>query len=89
MKERIEKWKQMEAAGDSAATDYLKEITAQAQTEGKIQEMTEALQALMASADKHLDNVENSLNAYTMHEQMGALTEVVNLAYIALSLIHI
>ncbi|MYM13711.1 DUF5053 domain-containing protein [Muribaculum intestinale] len=83
MKERIEKWKQMEAAGDSAATDYLKEITAQAQTEGKIQEMTEALQALMASADKHLDNVENSLNAYTMHEQMGALTEVVNLAYIA------
>ena len=73
----------MEAAGDSAATDYLKEITAQAQTEGKIQEMTEALQALMASADKHLDNVENSLNAYTMHEQMGALTEVVNLAYIA------
>ncbi|WP_289769210.1 DUF5053 domain-containing protein [Muribaculum intestinale] len=83
MRERIEKWKQMEAAGDSAATDYLKEITAQAQTEGKIQEMTEALQALMASADKHLDNVENSLNAYTMHEQMGALTEVVNLAYIA------
>lgn len=83
MKERIEKWKQMEAAGDSAATDYLKEITVQAQTEGKIQEMTEALQALMASADKHLDNVENSLNAYTMHEQMGALTEVVNLAYIA------
>lgn len=73
----------MEAAGDSAATDYLKEITVQAQTEGKIQEMTEALQALMASADKHLDNVENSLNAYTMHEQMGALTEVVNLAYIA------
>lgn len=83
MKERIEKWKQMEAAGDPAATDYLKEITAQAQAEGKIQEMTEAIEVLMASADKHLDNVENSLKAYTMHERMGALVEVVNIAYIA------
>lgn len=83
MKERIEKWKQMEAAGDAAATDYLKEITAQAQAEGKIQEMNEALQYLMASAEQHLDNVEKSLDSYTMHERMGALTEVVNLAYIA------
>lgn len=83
MKERIEKWKQMEAAGDPAATDYLKEITAQAQAEGKIQEMNEALQYLIASADKHLDNVEKSVASYTMHERMGTLTEVVNLAYIA------
>lgn len=73
----------MEAAGNPAATDYLKEITAQAQAEGKIQEMNEALQYLMASADKHLDNVEKSVASYTMHERMGALTEVVNLAYIA------
>lgn len=83
MKERIEKWKQMEVAGNPAATDYLKEITAQAQAEGKIQEMSEALQHLMVSADKRLDNVENSITSYTMHERMGALTEVVNLAYIA------
>lgn len=83
MKERIERWKQMEADGNPAATDYLKEITAQAQTEGKIQEMNEALQFLMASADMRLDNVENSLASYTMHERLGALTEVVNLAYIA------
>ena len=83
MKERIEKWKQMETAGDPAATDYLKEITAQAQAEGKIQEMNEALQFIMASADRHLDNVESSLASYTMHERMGSLTEVVNLAYIA------
>lgn len=83
MKERIETWKQMEAAGNPAATDYLKEITAQAQAEGKVQEMNEALQFLITSADKRLDNVENSLESYTMHERMGALTEVVNLAYIA------
>lgn len=83
MKERIEIWKQMEAEGNPAATSYLKEITAQAQAEGKIQEMNEAMQYLMASVDKHLDNVENSLTAYTLHERMGALTEVVNLAYIA------
>lgn len=73
----------MEAAGDQAATDYLKEITAQAQAEGKIQEMNEALQSLVASADKHLDNIESSIASYTLHERMGALTEVVNLAYIA------
>ncbi len=73
----------MEVAGNPDATDYLKEITAQAQAEGKIQEMNEALQYLMASADKHLDNVEKSVASYTMHERMGTLTEVVNLAYIA------
>lgn len=73
----------MEAAGDPAATDYLKEITAQAQTEGKIAEMNEALQYIVTSADKHLDNIENSMASYTLHERMGALTEVVNLAYIA------
>lgn len=83
MKERIEKWKQMEAAGDPAAATYLKEITAEAQAEGKIQEMNDALTYLMGEADKHLDNVENSLKAYTIHERMGTLTEVVNLAYIA------
>lgn len=83
MKERIERWKQMEAVGDPAATDYLKEITAQARAEGKIREMNDALQYLIASADKRLDNVEKSLASYTMHERMGTLTEVVNLAYIA------
>ena len=83
MKERIEQWKKMEADGDPAATDYLKEITAQAQAEGKIQEMNEALQYLVSSANSHLDNIENSIEAYTLHERMGALTEVVNLAYIA------
>ena len=73
----------MEAAADPKATDYLKEITAQAQAEGKIQEMNDALQYIMDSAEKHLDNVESSLSSYTMHERMGQLTEVVNLAYIA------
>lgn len=83
MKERIERWKQMEASGNPAANDYLKEITAQAKAEGKIDEMNEALQYIVASADKRLDNVERSVTNYTLHERMGALTEVVNLAYIA------
>lgn len=83
MKDRINKYKRMEVAGDPAASEYLKEITAQAKAEGKMQEMNEAIQFLMASAEKHLDNVENSLASYTMHERMGFLTEVVNLAYIA------
>lgn len=73
----------MEWAGDADATDYLKEITAQAQAEGKIQEMNEALQFIMALADQYLDNVESLLASYTMHERMGTLTKVINLAYIA------
>lgn len=73
----------MEAAGDPAATDYLKEITAQAKAEGKIQEMAEAMQFLMGSVETHLNNVEQSIEAYTMHQRLGSLTEAVNLAYIA------
>lgn len=83
MKERIEKWKQLAAAGDPSAAEYLKEITTQAQTEGKIHEMDEALEHLIASADKRLDDVERSISTYTLHERMGTLTEAVNLAYIA------
>lgn len=83
MKERIEKWKRMEAAGDPASTAYLKEITAQAKAEGKVQQMEEALVYLTQSADRHLDNIEESIKAYTMQERMGSLTEAINLAYIA------
>lgn len=83
MKERIEQWKQMDAAGNPAATDYLKKITAQAQAEGKIQEMNEAVQHIVASVNNRLDNIENTIEAYTLHERMGTLTEAVNLAYIA------
>lgn len=83
MRDRIEKWKQLEVAGDPGAADYLKEITAQAQAEGKIQEMDEAVRFLMRSAEARLDNVEKSISEYTMHERMGALAEIINLAYIA------
>lgn len=83
MKERIALWKQMDAEGNPEAMKFLEEITAQARAEGKIQEMNEALAYLLNEADKHLDNVEESFNAYTMHERMGSLTEVINIAYIA------
>lgn len=83
MKDRIKKWKQMETAGNPAATEYLKEITAQAQAEGKIQELNEALQFIVASADDHLDNIEAALKSYTMHQRLGHLTEVINMAYVA------
>lgn len=43
MRDRIEKWKQMEVTNDPGASDYLKEITAQAQAEDKLQEMDEVL----------------------------------------------
>lgn len=83
MRERIEKWKQMEAAGDKSAFAYLQQITAEAKTEGKIQEMNEALEFLANSADKRLDEIEESVTNYTIYEQLGALAEVINLAYIA------
>lgn len=64
MRGRIEKWKQMDAAGDPGADDYLKEITAEAQAEGKIQEMDEAVRWHMRSAAARLDNVERSITAH-------------------------
>ena len=55
----------MEATGNPAANDYLKEITLQAKEERKLHEMTMAMEFVIASADKHLDNIESSLNSYT------------------------
>lgn len=83
MKDRIEIWKQMETVGDPMATEYLKKITAEAKAEGKLQELNEALMFLMTSAEQRLERVEKSVADYTMAQRMGALTEVVNLAYIA------
>lgn len=83
MKQRIEKWKQMAGANDPMADEYLKEITAEAQAEGKIDEMNEAIEYLIKSADSRLDTIENQMNEYTMHERLGSLSEVINLAYIA------
>lgn len=54
----------MEVSNDPGASDYLKEITAQAQAEGKLQEMDEALRWLMCSAETRLEKVEKSLAAY-------------------------
>lgn len=73
----------MEAEGNPEAMEFLKEITAQAKAEGKLQEMNEALTYLIGEADRRLDNVEQSVAAYTLHERMGSLTEVINIAYIA------
>lgn len=64
MRERIEKWKQMETAGDPGTDDYLKEITDEAKAEGKIHEMEEAVRWLMHSAETRLDNVEKSIAAH-------------------------
>ena len=73
----------MAGANDPMADQYLKEITAEAQAEGKIDEMNEAIEYLIKSADSRLDTIENQMKEYTMHERLGSLSEVINLAYIA------
>ncbi|MCM1111002.1 MAG: DUF5053 domain-containing protein [Clostridium sp.] len=83
MKQRIEKWKQMVSANDPAADQYLKDITAEAQAEGKIDQMTDAIDYLIKSADSRLDIIENQMNEYTIHERLGSLSEAINLAFIA------
>ena len=83
MKERIENWKKMVDCGDDNAAADLEKITAEAKAEGKIQEMAEAVAYLMQSASQTLDAVENSIEEYTMHQRMGDLPEIINLAYIA------
>ena len=83
MKDRIERWKQMEAAGDPQAGEYLREIAGQAQAEGKSEELQQAVAFLMERAERRLAALEHSVADYTLHERMGSLTEVLNLAYIA------
>lgn len=83
MKQRIDKWKQMVASNDPMADHYLKKITAEAKSEGKIDEMNEAIAYLINSADTHLDNIERKESEYTMYQHLGDLSEVINLAYIA------
>jgi hypothetical protein len=83
MKARIERWKEMVAASDSAADNYLMEITAQAKAEGKLDEMNEVLSQLITNADRHLDNIEDSMAEHNVYQQLGNLYEVINLAYIA------
>ena len=83
MKSRIEKWKSMVDSNNPDAQAYLEEITAQAKAEGKIGQMGAAADYLMASASRRMDAVEASIAEYTLHEQMGELSEVINLAYIA------
>ncbi|WP_300505301.1 DUF5053 domain-containing protein [uncultured Duncaniella sp.] len=83
MKQRIDKWKRMVADNDPMADQYLKDITAEAKSEGKIDEMNEAIAYLIKSADSHLDNIEKKVGEYTMHQRLGNLSEVINLAYIA------
>lgn len=62
MKQRMDKWKQMVADNDPMADQYLKDITAEAKSEGKIDEMNEAIAYLIKSADSHLDNIEKKLS---------------------------
>lgn len=52
----------MVADNDPMADQYLKDITAEAKSEGKIDEMNEAIAYLIKSADSHLDNIEKKLS---------------------------
>lgn len=83
MKERIEKWKQMDGAGDPCADTYLAEIAAQAREEGKEQEMSELIPHMLEKAVRHLDNIETAIKEFTIREKLGDLAETINLAYIA------
>ncbi len=83
MKERIEKWKQMDSDGDPCAATYLAEIVSQAKEEGKKQEISELIPYLLNKAGRHLDNIETTLKDFTIREKLGDLADTINLAYIA------
>ncbi len=83
MKQRIDEWKKRVDSDDPTAQDYLITITEQAKTEGKLHEINEAADYLLKSAARRLDTIEADIAQYTLHEQMGSLSEAINLAYIA------
>lgn len=83
MKHRIEEWKRLEKCGSPKAAEFLKRITAEAKAEGKLNEMNEVAEYLLHSASQRMDAVERGMEKYSIHREMGALSEVINLAYIA------
>lgn len=83
MKDRINQWKQMEANRDPEADAFFRKMVEEAKEEGKMQEIEILASELLASANSRMDAVEHSIKEYTLHEQLGQLTEVINLAYIA------
>ncbi|MDE6126245.1 MAG: DUF5053 domain-containing protein [Muribaculaceae bacterium] len=83
MKTRIERWKEMVAAGNPEAPAYLEKITAEANAEGKTQEMGEAADFLLSLAKAKTDSLRADIENHTLHQRMGSLTDVINLAYIA------
>lgn len=83
MKERIEKWKELDQSGSPLADEYLRQISREAVVEGKGDQMNALAAELMADVEKHLDTAEAAVADYTLHQRMGSLTDVINLAYIA------
>lgn len=73
----------MAEANSPQAEAYLGEITDQAREEGKLDQMSEVADTLLASAASRIDALEKSIEAYTLHQQLGSLAEVLNLAFIA------
>ncbi len=83
MKQRIEQWKKLVSSGDPEAPAFLQKITDEARAEGKLQEMSEAAGFLLNSAARTLDDIGPKIEAFTMHERLGSLSESINLAFIA------
>ena len=73
----------MVASGNPEAPAYLEKITAEANAEGKTQEMGEAADFLLSMAKTKTDALRADIESYTLHQRMGSLTDVINLAYIA------
>lgn len=73
----------MVATGNPEAPAYLEKITAEANAEGKTQDMAEAADYLLSLAKVKTDALRADIESYTLHQRMGSLTDVINLAYIA------
>lgn len=83
MNDKIKRLEEMVAVNDPATMDYLADIVAEATSPEDKAKLDELAAKLMASANESLDHVENALNEQLLREQLGPLSEALNMSYIA------
>ncbi|MEI8204769.1 MAG: DUF5053 domain-containing protein [Bacteroidota bacterium] len=83
MKSKIKILKAMIAANDSAAMDYLVQLTNESQTHEDKKLLTELAAQLLSESKQTMIKIESDIEEYNVKQQLGELADVINFSYIA------
>ena len=81
MKSKIKTLKAMIAANDSAAMDYLVQLTTESKTTEDKKLLAELATQLLSDTGKTMDKIELEIEEYNVKQQLGELADVINFSY--------